>query len=57
MIFKKTYNIEVEIDLDKCNNDFDYALEDWEFDGMQKFHDELADDLWAFMTKEGMVDG
>jgi hypothetical protein len=57
MIFKKKYNIEVEIDLEKCNNDFDYALEDWEFDGMQKFHDELADDLWTFMAKEGLANG
>lgn len=55
MVFEKEYKVKVKIDLEKCNNVYDYALEEWEFsDEFQSFHDKVANDLWDFMEKKGI---
>ena len=50
-VFKKTYTIEVEIDLDACNNDTEWALEDWECDKIPDFMGEILEDLENFIDE------
>lgn len=50
-IFKKIYTIDVEIDLDKCNNDAEWGVEDWEIDNLGDFLSKLQDDLEDFIDK------
>ena len=47
-IFKKTYTIDVEIDLDACHNDAEWGIEDWECGGgleelVEQIHEDLED--------------
>ena len=56
MIFKKTYTIDVEIDLDKCHNDAEWAVEDWEANGaaLGDFLYQVSEDIEDFIEKEGL---
>lgn len=51
-IFKKTYTIDVEIDLDKCSNDAEWAVEDWEIDNLGNLLWKLQEDIENFIDKD-----
>lgn len=54
MVFKKTYTVEVEIDLDKVHNDPEWAVEDWEIDHGGEMLQTLYDDIENFVEEKGL---
>ena len=50
-IFKKTYTIDVEIDLEDCNYDAEWGLEDWETSNLEDFIWKIQEDLEDFIDK------
>ena len=57
MVFKKTYQIEVEIDLNDCNNDPEWAVEDFECGDLMDFLGQLREDIEDFIHAGGKVNG
>lgn len=51
-IFKKTYTIDVEIDLDECNNDAEWGVENWEMGSFGDFLWKLQKDIENFIDKD-----
>lgn len=49
MKFKKTYTIEVEIDMDDCQWDTEWGVEDWECSELPDFMQQLYDDVDQFI--------
>ena len=54
MIFKKTYTIDVEIDLEAVHNDAEWAVEDWEVDYGGEFLGQLREDIENFIEEKGL---
>lgn len=54
MIFKKTYTIDVEIDLEKCSNDPEWAIENWELDNGGELLQQMYDDIYNFVEEKGL---
>ena len=48
MKFKKTYSVEVEIDLDAAEGDVEWAVEDWECTGLMDFCHQVYKDVDDF---------
>lgn len=49
--FKKTYTVDVEIDLDKCSDDAEWGVEDWEINNLGDFLWKLQEDIEDFIDK------
>ena len=56
MIFKKTYTVEVEIDLEAAHNDSEWAVEDWEVDHIGELLGQIQDDIDDFIEEKGLRD-
>ena len=54
MIFKKTYTVDVEIDLEAAHNDPEWAVEDWEIDNGGALLSQIYDDVEDFIRAEGL---
>ena len=54
MIFKKTYTVDVEIDLEEAHNDPEWAVEDWEIDNAGALLSQIYDDVEEFIRAEGL---
>lgn len=49
MVFKKTYTVNVEIDLDACHWDDEWGVEDWEVDNAGELLSQIQEDLRDFV--------
>lgn len=56
MKFKKTYSVEVEIDLDAAEGDVEWAVENWECNELMDFCHQVYNDVDDFVAG-GRVNG
>ena len=54
MVFKKTYTVDVEIDLDEAHNDPEWAVENWEVNNGGTLLQQLYDDIENFVEEKGI---
>jgi hypothetical protein len=51
MNFSKSYVVVVNIDLDKCNNDSEWAIEDWEVEHGGELLGQIQEDIEDFIKE------
>ena len=54
MKFIKSYVVVVNIDLDKCNNDAEWAVEDWEIDHAGDLLGQMQEDIENFIEENNL---
>ena len=52
MVFKKTYTVDVEIDLDAAGNDPEWAVENWECSDLGDLTVQMYHDIDEFIKQE-----